>query len=438
MKQVLPSVTGYRLQTGLELRTVEMPSLPIVSFAIVLRAGSDKEPDDRAGLSHLTASSLDTGTTSSDVHALADRIEYFGTSLQGSPMHDAVILSCSTLRSHLNDVLAIAGEILCSATFPDHEVGRLQSMQKTTILQMQDRPGARASNALDRLLFGETHPYGRPVIGRIGSVEQLTSHEVKEYFRSRYRPSGALAIATGDITSEMWRALCETHLGSWTGRADDFPAPRVAEGKAGRRIFLIDRPATPQAEVRVGCVAMPRNHPDFLAATVLNHVLGGQFTSRLNVKLREQRGLTYGAWSAFSVLRNSGTFIMGGAFETPKADEAILLLVEEARRIALDGISQEELLFAQHSMTGGFLRIFETPSQVCGRVQGLYTYDLPDDYYHTYVERLTALTLKDIVQVAQRWLIPERFVVVIVGDAGALRPKLELLDFEETILYADV
>jgi zinc protease len=437
MKQKLPSVTGSRLATGLELRTMEMPALPIVSIAFVMRAGSDRESIDRAGLSHLTASSLDTGTASSDIHALAERIEYFGTSLQATALHDAVVVTCTALSKHLGNIMAIAGEILCSAMFPDHEVERLQTMQRTTILQMRDRPAMRASNAFDCLLFGDNHPYGRPVIGTLRSVEQLTSHEVREFFRSRYRPGGALALAAGDITGDTWQTLCNTHLGKWTGNAEDFPAQCVTGGEVRKKIFLIDRPGTPQAEVRVGSIAMPRRHPDFLAATVLNHVLGGQFTSRLNASLREQRGLTYGAWSAFSVLRSSGTFIMGGAFETQRTAEAILVLVEEAKRIALEGISEEELRYAQRSMTGGFLRGFETPSQMCSRVQGLYVYDLPDDYYNTYLDRLNALTLEDIVQVARRWLVPEHFVAVVVGDAGALRPKLEQLPFSETVLYAE-
>jgi zinc protease len=352
-------------------------------------------------------------------------------------MHDAASIVCSTLTHHLDDVMSILGEILCSATFPQPEVARLRVTQTTALMQMRDRPGARASHALDRVLFGPEHPYGLPTMGTRTSVEQLTNRDTVSFFRRKYRPDAAVAIAAGDVTIDGWRTICQKHLGRWEGEVVPSQAHPQPETRSSRRIFLIDRPATPQAEVRMGSIAVQRNHPDHLAATVLNHCLGGQFTSRLNASLREQRGLTYGAWSAFSALRSSGSFVQGGAFHTARTDEAIGVLVDEVRRIAAEGVTPDELRFAQRSLSGNFLRSFETPSQVAVRLQAVYAFDLPDDYYRTYLDRLKALTEGDIRRVAQRWLDPERFAVVVVGDSSTLRRPIEKLGLGEVADYDD-
>ncbi len=437
MTPALPRIRADRLGNGLDLRTVEMHSLPIVSFALMFRAGSIDEPVGQAGLSHLTGVSLDAGTTTSDIHALAERIEFLGTAFHVTVIHDASSIVCSTLTHHVNDVMSIVGEVLSGATFPQQEVDRLRVTQITSLMQMRDRPGARASHALDRMLFGPEHPYGTPTMGTRNTVELLTNRDTIAFFRERYRPEGAIAIATGDVTIDGWHETCERHLGRWQSGAVSSRSHPQAKTQDCRRLFLIDRPATPQAEVRMGSIAMPRNHPDYLAATVLNHCLGGQFSSRLNTSLREQRGLTYGAWSAFSALRSSGTFVQGGAFHTTRTDEAISVMIDEVRRIAGEGITQEELQHAQQSLSGNFLRSFETPSQVAGRLQAVYAYDLPDDHYRTYLDRLNALTGHEIHQVARRWLDPDRFAVVVVGDSSSLKEPLEKLGLGEVVVYDD-
>ncbi len=432
-----PRVRADRLGNGLHLRAVDMHALPIVSLALMFRAGSNDDPAGQAGLSHLTGVSLDAGTTISDIHTLAEHIEFLGTMFHVTTMHDASFIVCSTLTHHVNDVMSIVGEILCGAAFPQQEVDRLRVTQTTSLMQMRDRPGVRASHALDRLLFGPEHPYGIPTMGTRNTVEVLTDRDTTAFFRERYRPAGAVAIATGDVTIDGWHETCERYLGRWQGATAASRSRPQAKSQDSRRIFLIDRPATPQAEVRMGSIAMPRNHPDYLAATVLNLCLGGQFSSRLNTSLREQRGLTYGAWSAFSALRSSGTFVQGGAFHTARTDEAISVMIDEVRRIAREGVTQEELQYAQRSLSGNFLRSFETSSQVAGRLQAMYAYDLPDDHYRTYLSRLNALTRDAIHRVAETWLDPDRFAVVVVGDSKSLKDPLETLGLGEIVVYDD-
>jgi len=432
-----PLVDVDRLENGLALQAVEMHALPIVSVGLMLRAGSIDDPAGRAGLGHLTGSSLDAGTLSSDIHTLAERIEFLGTSLHVAVVHDATSIVCTTLTHHLDDAMSVVGDILCNAAFPQQEVDRLRASQTTSLLQMHDRPGTRASQALDAVLFSRRHPYGRPVMGEPEDVEQLARPDTRAFFQNRYRPGGAVAIAAGDTSISVWRDTCERHLGKWLGIAPASQAIPFIPDVERRKIFLIDRPATPQAEVRVGCIAMPGNHPDYLAATLLNYCLGGQFTSRLNLSLRERRGLTYGAWSAFSPFRLSGAFVEGGAFHTERTAEAIRVMIDEMERIVQDGISQEELRFAQQSMRGNFLRSFETPSQVGGRLQAIFAYDLPGDYHRTYLDRLAALTLEGIHRVAQHWLIPDRMAIVVVGDRSGLKDQLRKAEFGDIVDYSD-
>lgn len=434
---ILPLVRSDALENGLHLRSVEMKALPIASLAVLFRAGGNSDPAGKEGLAHLAGSSLDAGTVASDIHELAGRIEFLGTSLHVTTMHDATSIVCSTLTRHMDELMSILGEILCTATFPSHEIERLRINQTTSLMQMHDRPGVRASQVLDRVLFGDVHPYGRSILGVRRSIEGLTRGDAEDFFKLQYRPGNSFAIVTGDVSVERWRALCSRHLGGWAGMTPAGEAqPETGIPEEGR-IFVVDRPDTPQSEVRMGCVAMPRNHPEYLAASVLNHCLGGQFNSRLNRSLREQRGLTYGAWSAFSALRSSGSFVQGGAFQTERTDEAVGVMIEEVRRIRAEGISGEELRYAQQSMSGSFLRSFETPSQVNGRLQTLYAYDMPDSYYSTYLEKLGALTVEEIHRVARRWLPADRFAVVVVGDSHSLKEPLERLNLGTVVDYDD-
>jgi zinc protease len=422
---------------GLMLQALENHSLPIVTLAIMLRAGCDQDEPGCSGVSNLTSSALDAGTATSDLYALAERTEFLGTSLHVSAMHDGASILCSTLTRHLDAVVGVIGEILGGASFPDHEVERLRSSQVTTLMQIHDRPGLRAAQALGSLLFGREHAYGRPAAGTKQDLAAMSSADTRTFFRRRYRPSGALAVAAGDITIGEWKSICERHLAGWEGtNAAPLPQPAITTTHT-RRIHLIDRPSTPQAEIRMGCISLKRNHPDYLAASVLNHCLGGQFSSRLNKVLREQRGLTYGVWSSFSALRTGGSFVQGGAFQTEKADEALQGLLDEVERIVGEGISMEELLSAQGSMAGNFLRASETGAHLVSRRQAVYLYDLPDDYHETYLERLRGLTREEILRAARRWIQPEAMITVVVGDAAVLRPRLATLHLGDVVDYDD-
>jgi zinc protease len=433
----IPSIHTDQLANGLQLQTVGMHDVPIVTVALNLRAGSSKETLAQAGLSYLAGSSLDAGTATTNIHGLAERIEFLGTSIHVNTMHDACSIIISTIPRHLDAAMEILGEIICTASFPDHEVNRLRETQLAVLVQMRDRPGVRASLVLDRVLFGTTHPYGRSITGVRNAVEHLTRTDVLTFFERCYTPAGSLAIAVGDVHPDHWLTACQTHLHAWQSRAVDMHPPAEVESSLPHSVFLVDRPATPQAEVRIGSLAMQRNHPDYVAATMLNHILGGQFSSRLNTSLRERRGLTYGAWSAFSALRSSGSFTMGGAFHTAQADEAVRVAIGEVSSLAADGVSAEEFEFARRSMTGAFLRSFETPSQVCSRLQSVYVFSLPAEYYREYLQQLDAVTPDDIVRIARQWLDPDRFAVVAVGDASTLRPRFEQLRIGEVVDYDD-
>ena len=271
MTPTLPRVQADQLGNGLHLRTVEMHALPIVSLALMFRAGSTDDPAGQAGLSHLTGASLDAGTTTSDIHALAERIEFLGTAFHVTTMHDASFIVCSTLTHHLDDVMSIVGEILCSATFPQLEVDRLRVTQTTSLIQMRDRPGVRASHALDRILFGPDHPYGIPAMGMRNTVDLLTHRDTTAFFRGRYRPDGAVAIATGDVTIDGWRETCQKHLGGWQGGAASSQAHPQAKSQEGcRSAFRADEClAQPEHQTRhrrlAGNLISSPSRPDWSA-----------------------------------------------------------------------------------------------------------------------------------------------------------------------------
>ena len=190
-------------------------------------------------------------------------------------------------------------------------------------------------------------------------------------------------------------------------------------------IYLVDRPGATQSEIRMGRIALQKNDPGLPAAMVVNRVLGGQFSSRLNQNLRERRGLTYGAWSSFVPLRHPGPLLAGGAFHTGGTAEAVGELLGEIRRMRQDGVTDEELIFARESMAGAFALAFETPAQIAETLQNIPLYDLPRDYYDTYVDRIRGVSSDDCRRIAEQWLDVDMMTVVIVGDAASVRPQLE-------------
>lgn len=422
---MIPEIQESVLPAGTRLQLVERHTLPLVHLAFVLRSGAVADPPERSGLATLTADAFDAGTATRSIAEIAEAFDFAGAYFHSNVAHDGTVFTLSTLTAHLESTLGVIADMFRDATFPESEVERLRAQRLTSFLQQKDRASTIANDLLYRTIFRHPHPYGNEPEGSERSLPQVQHGDVPRFKQMHYRPDRMVVIGVGDITMPAFeRLMRETFQERPAGRYADMP-PLLPPPPPDRTILLVDRPGSVQSEIRIGAIGVRRNSPDHLPVQIMNRILGGQFSSRLNRNLREQRGLTYGAWSAFQAFRSEGPFVAGGAFHTDRTGEALTELTTEIRLMQEGGITPEEHRFAVDGLAGGFALAFETAGQVSIALQARSMYDLPPDHYATYLERLRGVSQEDILRVSRLYLAPERMATVIVGDARVIRAQIE-------------
>ncbi len=425
---MMPHLHRHSIEGGPAVWVARTATLPLTVGSFVLPAGATHDLPGRSGLAMLTGDALDTGTARRSLQDIADSLEFVGATVRTHVSHDGTVLTFSTVTKHLQDVFDVCADIWQHPVFPPPDVERLREQHLTSLLQQKDRPGTIASLVFHRSVFGENHPYGADAGGDEPGMRAITADDLRLFHATHFTPHRLTLIVVGDITPERVGPLAESRLVHDNGAATHHPSALPAHPHLTRSIILVDRAGAPQSEVRLGLPAFQRNSEDYIPAQVMNRILGGQFSSRLNANLREKRGLTYGAWSVFSALRHPGPFVAGGAFHTGGTAVAIRETLGEIDRMAAEGVTEDELTFAKESLAGSYALAFETPAQVVQALQALPLYDLPSDYYYTYLDRLRTVTREDVLAVARRYLITERMKIVVVGDAANTRSSLEALN----------
>ncbi|HSL70967.1 MAG TPA: pitrilysin family protein, partial [Longimicrobiales bacterium] len=321
--------------------------------------------------------------------------------------------------------------------FPQAEFARKHEERLHTLLQERDEPRLVANKALQRAIFGNRHPYGQPLNGTVASIQALRREDVISYYTVAGGAKTASFLLAGDIEPETTRTLLEERFGAWTHPAAAEPALPAAAG-GPRAIHLIDRPAAPQSEVRIGHVGVPRSTPDYFPLLVMNTILGGSFKSRLNMRLREEKGFTYGASSSFSCRRQSGVFSGSTAVITEATAETVSIFVNEIERMRSDPVTPEELERARNYLALGFMRNFETTGAIAAHLIDVALYDLGPDYLRDYPERVAAVTREDVAKAAGRYLHPDQLSMVVVGDRAKVWAQLHELQLGEVREWAAV
>jgi zinc protease len=433
---MIPFIQEAALPGGIRLWLVERHALPLVHLSFVFRAGADADPAQKAGLGTLAADAIETGTPSRSLADIAEQFDFAGAYFQSSVSHDGTVFSLSTLTPHLDEMAGVIADMFRNATYPEAEVERIRKQRLTSFLQQKDRPARIASSVFYRTVYGSAHPYGIDAEGNERTLPQITREDVPEFKQHYYRPEQLLVICVGDLTMPALASLIGNALGDWSpaGPPGTISEPVLRPHAPG--IQVVNRPGSVQSEVRMGSIAIRRNTPDYHTALVLNRILGGQFSSRLNANLREQRGLTYGAWSTFQAWRREGPFVAGGAFHSEKTDEALREMIGELQRMRDDGITAEEHTFAIESLAGAYALAFETSGQVALALQVRELYDLPADNFATYLEKLRAVSRDDVLRVARRFLDPTSMTTVVVGDAAQIVPLIEASSLGHVTLTA--
>ena len=421
---VLPPLQKATLSNGLPLWLVEQHRNPQVVLGIVLRGGSFFDPPGRSGTASLTAELLESGTASRDALAISEAVEFLGSTLVFRSGADGTFGTLLTLSRHLEAGVGLFADVLVHPAVPRGEFERLRAQRLASLVQMKDRAAAVATNAFMRVVYGDRHPYGKDPAGTGESVRTLTRDDVLRFYGEHYAPGAATLIAVGDTTMAEIVPLLEKEIGAWKGGSAPAPSAAPPEPASPAGVYLIDRPGAPQSEIRIGRPALPRDTPDYFPVTLMNRVLGGQFSSRINLNLREKRGYTYGARSSFIFMKHPGPFMVSGAFTRSKTGEAAQQLFLEIDAMHREGITRGELEFSRKGLNGAFALSFETPFQVAAAVQNIVVYGLPEDYYERYTGEIEAVTTEDVRRAAGSTLDTSAMALIVVADARAVRDDL--------------
>ena len=426
----LPPVTRRQLENGLELLVVEHHELPLVDMILVVKTGGEGDPANKAGVATLTASMLDEGAGRRTSLAIADQEAFLGVQIGTGSGWDQSTVTLHAPVAVLDSAMALFADVALRPTFPVSDLERLRKERLTELLQLKDRAPQIADRAYAAILYGERHPYGRPLTGTEASTRAVTRADVQRFYQTYYRPNNATLIVVGDVTPADVEERVRTLFGGWT--RGTVPATQFAEPPAGlaTAIYLIDKPGAPQSSVRIGSIGVPRSTDDYFAILVMNTILGGAFTSRLNNNLRETHGYTYGAGSGFSMRRAAGPFTARAEVVGAKSDSSLIEFMKELRAIRED-VPATELEKAKRYLQLQLPGEFETTGDIASQLIPVVVHGLPLDYYNSYVQRIEEVTAADVRRVAERYVDPSKFAVVIVGDRKAIEAGLRALNMGE-------
>jgi zinc protease len=426
-KLTLPPIQKKALSNGLPVWLVELHEVPLVQVNLLVQAGSAEDPSGKFGVASFTAAMLDEGAGTRSALEIADAVDFLGAVLSTGSSFDASAIRLNVPVARLADALPIMADVALRPTFPQQDLDRIRQERLTALLQAQDDPAAIATEAFNRVVFGDTHRYGTGAVGTATTLKAFTADDLRAFHSRYYARSSSTLIVVGDITLDAALPALEKQFGAWKGtapaRASVPAAPQLTRGQ----IYIVDKPGAEQSQIRIGWVGVPRSTPDYFTLQVLNTVLGGSFTSRLNQNLRETHGYSYGASSFFDMRLGAGPFLAGAGVQTDKTAEALREFFNELNGIGKP-IGQEELTKAKNYIALGFPADFETTGDLSRRIEELIVYKLPETYFEQYVSNVQAVTMPALQKAAATYIQPSRFAVVVVGDRKTIEAPVRALN----------
>jgi len=425
----LPPIQLAKLPNGLSLRLVEMHEVPLVQATLRVKGGGRLD-GDRSGLASFTANLLDEGAGDRDAFGIAEQAAFLGADIGTTADWDYLVVNLNTPKRTLGDALDLMADVALRPTFKSADVSRERDLRLAQIIQQRDQPGGMATLAFGAIVFPAAHPYHRPLGGDSAAVVRFDSATVRSFYTRVFRPDQAELVITGDITMAEARAEVSRRFGRWIPNRMAVlrpPVPAPLPRPARRTVCLVDKPGAAQSVIMIGSPGVSRTNPDYPAIEVMNTILGGSFSSRLNQNLRETKGYTYGAGSGFTYRPVPGPFVARAAVRTDVTDSSLVEFFKELNSIRDSAVSEIELERARNYIVFGLPGEFETTGQMASQVAELLTFGLPPTYFDTYVGQVRRVSRADVQRVARQYFDPAQVDVVVVGDVEKIRPGIEAL-----------
>jgi zinc protease len=419
-----PSITRETLTNGLKVWVIPQATVPIAAALLVVTRGTADDPAGRHGLASLTADLVDEGAGSRDAIELSDALARLGTQLDIDTAPDATSIGLTVLGRFIEPSLELLADVVMRPHLADADFARVRELRVNRLRQLSQSAGTIADRTFVSAIFG-SHPYGHGALGTTNSLSAITPDDAREFWSRHYSPADATLIVSGPVEPQGIVAAAARWLGAWRQPVSAAATIGVPSYPPDPRVLLVNRSGAPQCEVRVGHRGPARATDAYHALVTLNAALGGQFTSRINRKLREEKGLTYGARTAFEFRRVSGAFTCDTSVQADGTATAVSDILEEfehARRET--AFPPAELALAKASLTRGYIRNFETAGQLARAASQLAVYALDADAFDRFVPHIEALTVGDIHDAAETFLRPDESTIVVVGDAQQVGPTL--------------
>lgn len=422
----IPVAKRFKLENGLPVFFVRTTSLPLVTAYLTSRSGTAADPPELPGLATFTAAMLDEGTRTRDSVAIARGLGKLGATMDTGATREESWITLQSLKETFQPSLAIMAEAAQSSVFRDADVDRVRNNLIVVLQQQRDVSLEVADKVMWRELYGPTNPYSHTPLGTEEALRSISRKELKQFYGSAFSPLNAALVLVGNLSLTEAKEMSEATFGEWRGPSPS-PVKSMEANPSPGRVFMVDKPGQPQTALVVGQVAVARTDPDFEKLLVVNQVLGGLFSSRLNLSLREDKGFTYGLESSLFRNRAPAPLRISSRVETRFTGESVGEILRQAKAMKDSGITQEELVLARDSLTQSLPALYQTNGSIASTVGGLFLFGLPGDYYARRAQRVAGFSLEQVNAVARRYLSPESMKIIAVGDRAAVQGQLEAL-----------
>ncbi|MBK8550596.1 MAG: insulinase family protein [Ignavibacteria bacterium] len=433
-----PKFFETRSDNGITVLVIEDKRLPLITSRFVFKSGSYMDyfaGENKYGLASMTSELLTKGTSGRSATKIAEETDFLGATISSGCDYDATYVSSYSLKKYFDNIFEIVTDVILDPKFEEEEISRLREQRLNSLLSMTDDGDYLSEKVFKKSVY-ENNPYAFPVEGNKASIKNLNREDITEFYRRIFNPENLIVAFVGDITPEEAMNKINEKFSGWKNNPELETKPLIPAHKEKTKVYLTEKKGAVQSSIKTGHIGISRGNPDFIPVNVMNTMLGGYFTSRINKNLREVNGYTYGARSVFYSNKFSGDFSVMTEVKNNITADTVKEILKEINDIRNDLVSEDELQNVKNYISGSFPLQLETPNAIASKVINLKLYDLEEDYYNTYIQRVNRLSMGEIRDAAVKYLHPEKLVISIAGNVKEIEDDMKV--FGEVEIVKDI